>query len=120
VLPTTGWLGRSSQACAGNDLNGYADDLAAVMETLDLNDVTLVGHWAAGGEVTCYIGGIRQAAEFSGRPYRSTGRIQVGLFGLGLVDAGHAGERSFRDFFRLPPTKEDRRQLVDPPCGALF
>jgi hypothetical protein len=28
-------------------------------------------------------------------------------------DAGQAGERSFRDFFRLPPTKENRRQSVD-------
>jgi hypothetical protein len=31
-------------------------------------------------------------------------------------DAGHAGERSFRDFFRLPPTKENRRQSVDLAC----
>src|ERR1700704_2847189 len=31
-----------------------------------------------------------------------------------VQDAGHAGERSFRDFFRLPPTKENRRQPVDP------
>jgi non-heme chloroperoxidase len=36
--------GRSSQASAGNDMDGYADDLAAVIEALDLNDVTLVGH----------------------------------------------------------------------------
>jgi hypothetical protein len=28
--------------------------------------------------------------------------------------AQHAGEQSFRDFFRLPPTKENRSQLVDP------
>jgi hypothetical protein len=31
-------------------------------------------------------------------------------------DAGRAGERSFRDFFRLPPTKENRSQSVDPAC----
>ena len=31
--------GRSSQASSGNDMNGYADDLAAVIEALDLNDV---------------------------------------------------------------------------------
>ena len=31
-------------------------------------------------------------------------------------DAGDAGERSFRDFFRLPPTKENRNQSVDPAC----
>src|SRR5215467_4731508 len=48
--------GRSSQASSGNDMNGYADDLAAVIEALDLNDVTLVGHSTGGGEVTRYIG----------------------------------------------------------------
>jgi len=48
--------GRSSQASSGNDMNGYADDLAAVIETLDLNDVTLVGHSTGGGEVARYIG----------------------------------------------------------------
>ena len=48
--------GRSSQASSGNDMNGYADDLAAVIETLDLKDVTLVGHSTGGGEVTRYIG----------------------------------------------------------------
>lgn len=48
--------GRSSQAWSGNDMNGYADDLAAVLETLDLRDVTLVGHSTGGGEVARYIG----------------------------------------------------------------
>jgi len=48
--------GRSSQASTGNDMNGYADDLAAVIEALDLKDVTLVGHSTGGGEVTRYIG----------------------------------------------------------------
>jgi non-heme chloroperoxidase len=48
--------GRSSQASSGNDMNGYADDLAAVIETLDLKEVTLVGHSTGGGEVTRYIG----------------------------------------------------------------
>src|SRR6185437_8712432 len=48
--------GRSSQAWSGNDMNGYADDLAAVIEALDLKDVTLVGHSTGGGEVTRYIG----------------------------------------------------------------
>jgi non-heme chloroperoxidase len=47
--------GRSSQASSGNDMNGYADDLAAVIETLDLKDVTLVGHSTGGGEVVRYI-----------------------------------------------------------------
>ena len=48
--------GRSSQASSGNDMNGYADDLAAVIEALDLKDATLVGHSTGGGEVTRYIG----------------------------------------------------------------
>jgi non-heme chloroperoxidase len=48
--------GRSSQASSGNDMNGYADDLAAVIEALDLKQVTLVGHSTGGGEVARYIG----------------------------------------------------------------
>jgi len=47
--------GRSSQASSGNDMNGYADDLAAVLEALDLKDATLVGHSTGGGEVARYI-----------------------------------------------------------------
>jgi non-heme chloroperoxidase len=47
--------GRSEQASSGNDMNGYADDLAAVLETLDLRDATLVGHSTGGGEVVRYV-----------------------------------------------------------------
>ena len=48
--------GRSSQASSGNDMDGYADDLAAVIEALDLKDAILVGHSTGGGEVVRYIG----------------------------------------------------------------
>lgn len=48
--------GRSSQPWEGNDLDHYADDLAAVVESLDLRDIVLVGHSTGGGEVTRYIG----------------------------------------------------------------
>ncbi|WP_254017595.1 alpha/beta fold hydrolase [Mesorhizobium escarrei] len=48
--------GRSSQASSGNDMDGYAEDLAAVIEALDLKDATLVGHSTGGGEVARYIG----------------------------------------------------------------
>ena len=48
--------GRSSQASTGNDMDGYADDLAAVLEALDLRDASLVGHSTGGGEVARYIG----------------------------------------------------------------
>jgi non-heme chloroperoxidase len=48
--------GRSGQPWNGNDLDTYADDLAAVIETLDLHDAVLVGHSTGGGEVARYIG----------------------------------------------------------------
>jgi non-heme chloroperoxidase len=48
--------GRSSQPWDGNDLTTYADDLAALIEHLDLRDVVLVGHSTGGGEVTRYMG----------------------------------------------------------------
>lgn len=57
--------GRSSQASSGNDMNGYADDLAAIIEALDLRSATLIGHSTGGGEVARYIGrhGSKRAAK---------------------------------------------------------
>lgn len=48
--------GRSSQPWNGNDMDHYADDLATVIETLDLRNVILVGFSTGGGEVARYIG----------------------------------------------------------------
>lgn len=48
--------GRSTQTWNGNDLDTYADDLATVIETLELSDAVLVGHSTGGGEVARYIG----------------------------------------------------------------
>lgn len=48
--------GRSTQTSSHNDMNGYADDLASLIDTLDLRDVVLVGHSTGGGEVVRYIG----------------------------------------------------------------
>ncbi|MFC0399916.1 alpha/beta fold hydrolase [Paraburkholderia rhizosphaerae] len=48
--------GRSSQTANGNNMDTYADDLAAVIEHLDLKDAVLVGHSTGGGEVAHYIG----------------------------------------------------------------
>src|ERR1017187_997059 len=46
--------GRSSQPWNGNDMDTYADDLATLIETLDLKRATLVGFSAGGGEVARY------------------------------------------------------------------
>ena len=48
--------GRSSQPSTGNNMDGYADDLAAVIEALDLQNVTLIRHSTGGGEVARYVG----------------------------------------------------------------
>src|SRR5579862_5954784 len=57
--------GRSSQPWNGNDLDTYADDLAALVETLDLKDAVHVGHSTGGGEVARYIArhGTRRVAK---------------------------------------------------------
>src|SRR2546427_6992382 len=47
--------GRSSQPWSGNDMDTYADDLAALVETLDLRNAIHVGHSTGGGEVARYI-----------------------------------------------------------------
>ena len=48
--------GRSGQPSNGNDMNTYADDLAGLVEKLDLKDAIHVGHSTGGGEVTRYVG----------------------------------------------------------------
>jgi non-heme chloroperoxidase len=48
--------GRSSQPWTGNDMDTYADDLATLVETLDLKNAIHVGHSTGGGEVARYIG----------------------------------------------------------------
>jgi non-heme chloroperoxidase len=48
--------GRSSQPWGGNEMNAYADDLAQLVEKLDLKDAIHVGHSTGGGEVARYIG----------------------------------------------------------------
>jgi non-heme chloroperoxidase len=48
--------GRSDQTWDGNNMDTYADDLAAVIDALDLRDIVLVGHSTGGGEIAHYIG----------------------------------------------------------------
>ncbi len=57
--------GRSSQPWNGNEMNQYADDLAALMDALDLKEAVLVGHSTGGGEIVRYAGrhGTRRVAK---------------------------------------------------------
>jgi non-heme chloroperoxidase len=48
--------GRSSRPSGGNEMDTYADDLATLIEGLDLRDAVLIGYSTGGGEVTRYIG----------------------------------------------------------------
>ena len=64
--------GRSAQAGDGNDMDHYADDLAAVTAHLDLRDAIHVGHSTGGGEVARYIGPAR------GEPGGAGGADQFG------------------------------------------
>jgi non-heme chloroperoxidase len=48
--------GRSDQPAKGNDMDTWADDLAELLDKLDVKDATLVGHSTGGGEVARYIG----------------------------------------------------------------
>jgi non-heme chloroperoxidase len=57
--------GRSEQTWEGNNMDQYADDLAELMDTLDLKDAVLIGHSTGGGEVARYLArhGSRRAAK---------------------------------------------------------
>ncbi len=57
--------GRSSQPWHGHEMDTYADDLATLLETLDVDGVTLVGHSTGGGELVRYLGrhGSRRVAR---------------------------------------------------------
>ena len=48
--------GRSGQPTHGHEMNTYSDDLATLMDTLDIRDATLIGHSTGGGEVARYVG----------------------------------------------------------------
>jgi non-heme chloroperoxidase len=48
--------GRSDQTWGGNEMNTYADDVAALFEKLDLHDAVFIGHSTGGGEVARYLG----------------------------------------------------------------
>jgi non-heme chloroperoxidase len=99
--------GRSSQPWNGNEMDTYADDLAALIETLDLKNATLVGHSTGGGEVARYIGRhgskrVSQAVLIASVPplmlktKNNPGGLAVSVFDQ--IRAGVVGDRS--QFFK--------------------
>src|SRR5437899_27440 len=92
--------GRSSQPWTGNDVDTYADDLAALVEELDLHDAVHVGHSTGAGAVARYVG------------RHGTSRVATGvLVGSGMVSAtlvkGRVG-RGRRRVGWLPATRRKR------------
>jgi non-heme chloroperoxidase len=98
--------GRSSQPWDGNEMDTYADDLAALVEALDLKDAVHVGHSTGGGEVARYIGRhgtkrvakavlisavpplmLKTAANPGGLPMEAFDQIRAGV----LADRGSKG-----------------------------
>jgi non-heme chloroperoxidase len=95
--------GRSSQPWDGNNLDTYADDLAELIDELDLHDAIVVGHSTGGGEVTRYIGRhgtarVAKAALISAIPPlmlktpANPGGLPIEAFDE--IRAGVAGDRS--------------------------
>jgi len=95
--------GRSTQTWDGNDMDTYADDLAALTEKLDLKDAIHVGHSTGGGEVARYIGRhgtsrVATAVLISAVPplmlktEKNPGGLPIEVFDQ--IRAGVAGDRS--------------------------
>ena len=97
--------GRSGQPANGNDMDTYADDLAAVIDALDLKGATLVGHSTGGGEVAHYIG--RHGTK------RLSGAVLIGAVPpLMLKTAANSGGLPIDVFDGIRKgVKEDRSQF---------
>jgi non-heme chloroperoxidase len=116
--------GRSSQTWQGNEMDTYADDLACLIDALDLHDLTLVGHSTGGGEITRYVGrhGTARVAKLvlvSAVPplMLQTDDNPEGL-PMGVFDAIRAGEKDdrsqlYRDLADGPFFGHNRRHDVD-------
>jgi non-heme chloroperoxidase len=100
--------GRSGQTWTGNDMDTYADDLAELIEALNLRDLTMVGHSTGGGEVARYIGRhgnkrVSKAVLIASVPPlmlktdKNPGGLPLSVFDQ--IRAGVAGDRSqyYRD-----------------------
>jgi non-heme chloroperoxidase len=107
--------GRSSQPWDGNDMDHYADDLAQVIEALDLKNVTLVGFSTGGGEVARYIG------------RHGTSRVKKAVLvsaitPLMLKTADNPGgvPKEVFDGFRAAALKDRSQQYLDIASGPFF
>ena len=85
-------FGRSSQPWTGYDYDTLADDLKAVLDRLELSDVTLVGFSMGGGEVARYMG--RHSGSRVSKAVRST-RCWMGCRRIGRTSWRHSGKRSW-------------------------
>lgn len=115
--------GRSSQTWHGNEMDTYADDLAALIDTLDLRELTLVGHSTGGGEIVHYLGRhgdgrVARVVLVSAVPPLML-RTEDNPAGLPIevfdgIRAGELADRSqlYRDFADGPFFGHNRRQDV--------
>lgn len=107
--------GRSSQPWDGNDMDHYADDLATVINALDLHDVTLVGFSTGGGEVARYIG-----RHGTGRVARAVLISAVPPFMLKTADNPGGVPQEVFDGMRNAQ-RDNRAQLYrDVPSGPFY
>jgi non-heme chloroperoxidase len=107
--------GRSSQPWAGNDMDHYADDLAAVIEALDLGDVTVIGFSTGGGEVARYIG-----RHGTGRVKKAVLVSAVTPFMLKTADNPDGLPLEVFDGFRNAALKSRSQQYLDIASGPFF
>jgi non-heme chloroperoxidase len=107
--------GRSSQPFDGNDMNHYADDLAQVIEALDLDDVTLVGFSTGGGEVARYVG-----RHGTGRVKRVVLVGAITPFMLKTPDNPKGTPIEVYDAIRADALKDRSQQYLDIASGPFF
>ena len=127
--------GRSSQTWNGNDMDTYADDLAALTEALDLKDAIHIGHSTGGGGVTRYIGrhGTKRVAKAvlvdavppgmvnpGGMPMKIFDDIRAGV----LANASQFWQDLSQSFYganrpgaKVPQGVHDRFWLLSMQCG---
>jgi non-heme chloroperoxidase len=123
--------GRSSQPWGGHEMDTYADDLAALIEALDLRQIVLVGFSTGGGEVARYIGRhgtgrVAKAALISAVPplmlktAANPGGLPIDVFDG--IRAGEASDRSqlYRDLADGPFFGNNRNNDVSPGVREAF